>query len=281
MQRRAAAIYFAFFLVLGASSYAVIAVAHQPSIDLQAQSYAPGDTLTVDGQTFTVESISSGSGGGGGHGGGGGAPQATITWTNKSAKFTAKLANNSTVPYRDGTYRVLVPNTTGPARFTLEEEFNVSSILQGDPAVYNETVTIDGEPHVTYRENNTNAPLAEYLPEPRRAQFSEGDTVDYQGNTTTVSNVTTEHVLLVWTGSKSNSATVSEGQNATLGTTSYVAHFPADKRVVLSTDHRAYQLGVARQDTFHMRMNGLWAVVYLSGLAVVLIAGLAYMPVRG
>lgn len=282
MQRRAVAIYLAFFLVLAASSYSVIVVAQQPPIDLDATTYSAGDTLTVGGQTYTVDSIKKASGEGGGHGGGGGGSlEATIVWTNQSAQFSATLANNSTVPYRDGTFRVLVPNTTDPGQFTLEEAFNVTAILGGDPDVYNETVSIDGRPHVTYRANNTNVPLATYLPEPRRTRFSEGDTLSYQNNDTTVRNVTAQQVLLVWTGNKSNTVTAGEGQNVTLGGTSHVAHFPSSKKVTLSTDHRAYQRGLARQDRFHTRMNGFWAVVYLSAVAAVLIAALGYMPVRG
>lgn len=281
MQRRAAAIYFAFFLVLAVSSYAVIAIAQPPPIELDAKTYQSGDTLTVDGQKYTVESVKSGSSGGGGHGGGGGGPSATIKWTNTSAQFTATLKNNSTVSYRSDTFRVLVPNTTDPGQFTLEEEFNVSTMLRQDPEVHNQTVTIDGRKHVTYRENNTNVPLAEYLPEPRREQFSTGDTISYKGNETTVDNVTTQQVKLVWTGKKTNSVQASEGGNVTLGNTTYVAHFPGKKAVALSTDYSAYQRQLAQQARFEERMSGFWAVVYLSGLAAVLIVGLAYMPVRG
>lgn len=281
MQRRAAAIYFAFFLVLALSSYAVITVAQPPPIELDAETYSPGDTLTVDGQEYTVDSIESGSSEAGGHGGGGGGPSATIKWTNQSARFTATLQNNSTVSYRNDTYRVLVPNTTDPGQFTLEEELNVSSMLRQDPEVYNQTVTIDGRKHVTYRANNTNVPLAEYLPEPRREQFSTGDTISHKGNETTVDNVTTQQVQLVWRGEKTNSVEASEGGNVTLGNTTYVAHFPGKKRVALSTDHRAYQRELAQQARFEERMSGFWAVIYLSGLAAVLVFGLAYMPVRG
>lgn len=282
MQRRAAAIYFVFFLVLGASSYAVIAVAERPAIDLDAQRHAQGDTFRVGGQQYTVEKIETVGGEGGGHGGGGGGRlQATIAWTNSSARFTATLANDSTVSLRNGTYRVQIPNTTDPARFTLREEFNVSAILRADTAVYNETVTIEGTEYVTYRSNDTNVPLEEYLPERDRVQFSEGGTFPYRGNETTVRNVTTTEVLLVWSGEKRNTITVSEGQNATLGTTQYVAHFPSKKRLQLSADHGAYQREVARQDRFHTRMNGFWVVLYLSALGALFIVGLAYLPARG
>lgn len=280
MQRRAAAIYFAFFLVLGAGAYSVIAVAEQPAIELDATAHAQGDTFTVGGQEYTVANISLVVSEGG-HGGGGGHLEATVAWTNQSAQFTAELANNSTVPYRDGTYRVLVPNTTDPDRFTLRQEFNVTAILREDPDVYNETVTVDGERHVTYRANNTNVPLDEYLPDPDSEQFSEGDSLDYQGNQTTVENVTTERVLLVWTHPRDRSVKVTQGQNVTLGGTPYVTNFPSEDRVQFSPDHDAYQLAVERQDRFHERTNGLWAIVILSSLAAVFVAGLAYMPVRG
>lgn len=281
MQRRAAAIYFAFFLVLGAGAYSVIAVAEQPAIELDATAHAQGDTFAVGGQEYTVTGLETVQSEGGHGGGGGGHLEATVAWTNQSARFTAELANNSTMPYRDGTFRVLVPNTTDPDRFTLREEFDVTAILQDDPDVFNETVTVDGERHVTYRANNTNVPLDEYLPDPDSEQFSEGDSLDYQGNQTTVENVTTERVLLVWTHPRDNSVKVTQGQNVTLGGTAHVTNFPSEDRVQFSPDHEAYQLAVDRQDRFHERTNGLWAIVILSSLAAVFVVGLAYMPVRG
>ena len=51
--------------------------------------------------------------------------------------------------------------------------------------------------------------------------------------------------------------------------------------VVLSTDTDAYQAQVERQDYYKERMNGLWGISILSGLAGVFVIGLAYLPTRG
>lgn len=99
MQRRAAAIYVALFLVIGAGAYAYTGVAEKPHVELDAPTYESGDELTVDGRTYTVNAIAeTGGGGGGGHGGGGGGSiVGNLTWTDPDATYTAEIANNTTV----------------------------------------------------------------------------------------------------------------------------------------------------------------------------------------
>lgn len=291
MQRRVAAIYFAFFLVVGVAAYSMLVVAEEPTVNIPGEELQENDTLTVNGQEYTLANLSASTGGGGGHGGGGGVSYTgTLTYVNQSHQFSDTLANNSTVDYRNGTYRVLVPNESNVSSFELRQEFNVSQRLQQDPAVENETVTrADGRRYVVYKENGSTKPLSEYLPERNVAEFSTGDELRYQGNTTTVANVTTEKVGLVWTGEFHGEITLEEGQNVTLaGGANYFAHFKGHgdqvQSVVVSNasqNYDAYQADLDRQDYFDQRINGLWGVVILSGVAAVLIIGLAYMPVKG
>lgn len=290
MQRRVATVYFVFFVVMAASAYAVIAVAEQPAVDIQGETYAANESLTIDGTTYTVSkaTLESSSGGGGhGGGGGGGSYSGTIKWTNSSFRYTATLANNSTVSYRDGTYRVLIPNKSDPSSFTLRQEFNVSQRLRNDSAVENQTYTAeDGSKFVRYK-NGSTQPLKEYLPAPNSRQVSEGDTLDYQGNTTTVATVTAEEATLAWTSEKQQSVTFGEGENISLSGTQYLAHFEGhgdNVRVILartSQAYDAYSADLARRDYFQERMSGLWGVVLLSSLVAILIASLAFLPKKG
>ena len=55
MQRRAAAVYFVFFLVIGAGAYSFLAVAQGPAIELDGETYSQGDSFTVDGRVPGVE----------------------------------------------------------------------------------------------------------------------------------------------------------------------------------------------------------------------------------
>ncbi|MFC6724799.1 hypothetical protein ACFQE1_10535, partial [Halobium palmae] len=76
MQRRAAAIFAAFFLLTSVASYSLIATAHQPSIEFEdpAYSLSANESFEVGGTQYNVSAIeaTAGGGGGGGHGGGGG-----------------------------------------------------------------------------------------------------------------------------------------------------------------------------------------------------------------
>lgn len=289
MQRRVAAIYFVFFLVLGAGAYTTMAFAETPTVEVPGETYSANESFTVEGQQYTVSSLSLASSGGGGHGGGGGASYAgKLTYTNQSYRYTATLANNSTVNYQGSQYRVLIANDSDVNSFTLRQSHNVSNVLANDSAVYNETTTVDGEPHVTYRENNTNRPLSEYLPEPTTQEVNEGDEFQYQGNQTTVANVTTQEATLEWFAPRNESKELSEGSNVTLaGNTTYFAHFQGESgnvTVTLAQTDQAYDIysnELAKQDAFHHRMNGLWGVLILSVLAAIIVISVALMPVKG
>jgi len=61
MQRRAAAIYFVFFLVVGAAAYAYIGVAQssqQPAFDVDGPTLAGNESTTIDGTESTPPSRS-------------------------------------------------------------------------------------------------------------------------------------------------------------------------------------------------------------------------------
>lgn len=281
MQRRAATLYFVFFIVMAASAYSVIAVADQPTVELDGDTYENGSQFTLDGREYTVTEAALESGEGESSYAG------TIAWTNESAQYSATLGNNSTIDYQDGTSRLLVENASDPTTFTLRQEFNVSARLAEDPDVENRTYTSDdGTEFVRYR-NGSTQPLDEYLPEPETVEVSEGDEFAYDGNTTTVSNVSASEVTLVWTGERDESVSFGQAENITLAGTEYFAHFSGSDAAVQITlapaddVYPSYERQVARQDYFQERMNGLWGVVILAGTVATLIVGLAMLPNKG
>ena len=288
MQRRAAAIYFVFFLVVGAAAYAYIGVAQssqQPGFNLDGTTLESNESTTIDGTEYTVAEVGHASGGGGGHGGGGGgALVATLEWTNESARQTATFENGSTVTYQGGSYTVVVPNASEPSSFTLREEQNVSAILANDSAVENSLATKNDTEYVVYRENNSLVPASEYLPAPDTQQFSTGDSFQYEGTQTTVAEVTSSEVTLEWTGPVDRSEELQEGTNVTLANgQQYFAHFPSDHAVSLVPvdQYDDYQNTVSKREYFNERMNGLWGVVIVSGSAAFLVLSMAYLPHRG
>jgi sorbitol-specific phosphotransferase system component IIA len=359
MQRRVAAIYFAFFLVMAMSAYSVIAVAEEPAIDVAGEPLAQGDTITVSGAEYTVTNISEVE------------EEGTTTMvgqlatTNDSAVYSAELANGSalsptnsswpgkaatssatvadgdpiqfngsqqTANISDGNfalidaagnetttfsvgdtleyegdvatvteigsdsatlvwgenYEVVIANASDPDEFRAVQSFNVTQRLQEDPDVENQTFEGDDGRFVRYR-NGTTQPLDEYLPEPDETTFTEGGTLTYRAtddlsvpaNETTIANVSSDRVLLEWTGSRTTTQELTEGANVTLAGQQRVVHFTEDETVILTPEFDAYQNEVAQQDYYQERMNGLWGISILSGLAGIFVIGLAYLPTRG
>jgi hypothetical protein len=264
MQRRAAAVSAAVFLLVAAGAYAYIGAAEAPTVDVDAtETLSVNETIGVDGRTYTLGSVSGSA--------------ATFTWTNDSARYTATLANDSTVEYEGDTYRVLVE---GDDRFTFEEALNVTQILRDDPEVENELLTgDDGRQYVRDRDDGSTTPLEEYLPEPDRVSFAAGETVAYANNSTTVAAVTPEAVTLAWTAPRTNTIQASDGGNVTFGDTTYLA-FVETGQVELSQNFAEYRADQDRVDYYNERINGLWAVSILSSLVAAFLLGMAYLPSR-
>ncbi|MFB6166386.1 MAG: hypothetical protein ABEJ31_14605 [Haloarculaceae archaeon] len=284
MQRRAAAVYFVFFLVIGAASYGYIQVvsADQPSVSIDAPKYAKGDTFSVQGRTYNVSDITAQMTEGSPEGGGGGLQRsATLTWTNTSAMATATLKNGSSVAYDGQNWTVIVPNGSNATAFTLRQSVNASQQLASDPAVENDTAQYRGEPWVVWAANSSlREPLAEYLPEPRTRNVSLGETFPYKGNQTNVSDIGSSGVTLTWPSTAAETVDLQEGANATLAGQTYVAHFPNNNTVQLTRDFAAYHQSVQRSEYFDERVNGLWGISIISFIAAIILLGAAYLPVK-
>ncbi|EMA50019.1 MULTISPECIES: hypothetical protein [Halococcus] len=342
MQRRAAAVYIVFFVVVAIGAYSLITVAEEPTVSVEGQSYAQGDTLQAGGQAWMVN-VSDGSG--------------EVSRVNESVQFSTSFANNSTLLYQNETYRTApngsggggaagtttpgAPTTTTPSgamangsdgtrfrvaianvsggnassgnasgnastgnasagnasggnasagnastanltSFTLRETFDVNQQLRDDPDVADTALTgVNGTQYVRYQ-NGTTQPLGEYLPTPETRNVSVGDEFPYANNSTTVSGVNTSGVSLAWTGPQTESMELAAGENVTVGNTTYVTQFGADNSTVtLSQDVAGYQEELADVQDFEDRILGLWGIIIISIFAAILIAALAYMPVRG
>ena len=289
MQRRAAALYVAFFLVISVASYSLIATAEEPQVEFGTPDHtlSENDTFTVGGTEYTVSSLeATAASGGGGHGGGGGGGgverTGTISWTNQSAQYTATWANNSTVSLNNETYRVLIPNTTDPSSFTLQNQINRSQVLANDSQADDQLVTRNGGEYVVIEgQNGTRlVPADEYFGQPTNRTVNEGATIDYNGNRSTVTNVTNASATLQWTAPRNNTVDVSDNGNVTLGGTTYLAHFRNNQTLVLTKDFASYNEQTAEIDRYHEYLRGLWGVSIMGGVAAVLLAGMAYLPSR-
>ena len=265
MQRRWAAICLAFFLVTAAGAYGVQAIAQEPELEMEGETYQDNDTFERNGTTYTVQ-VDGGTG--------------SLVY-NETINEEDSWENNSAVEYEGGEYNVTIEPAENPTRFGLTEMFDVESILQNDSEVDNKTYTAeDGTEFVRYRDGSTE-PLEEYLPDPNQVVFSEGETVEHANESKTVDNVTTESVALTWETEEEQSETLAHGENVTIDNRTYVATFPDEQTVVLSEDVRSYQEQVGHQEYFQQRLSGLNYVILFSMFSAFLIAALAFLPRRG
>lgn len=278
MQRRAAALYFVFFLVIAVGAWAytgVAADAHEPEFGFSGTTIEGGDSATIDGVEYSVGEITVDEGD----------RESDLTWTNASAQQTATLSNESTVAYDGGEYVVAIPNASGdPSSFTLHEQLNVSALLAADDAVENDVATQNDTDYVVFAENRTLVPLAEWLPENETVAFDEGDEMAYENETTTVDAVEPSGVTLVWEGSTEEDTGLSEGGNVTLvGGGEYFAHFPSDDEVMLApqSEYPEYSQTVSEREYLDERVAGLWGVAIISGFAALIVLSVAYLPTRG
>ena len=97
MQRRAAAIYVIFFVLVAIGAYSLTTVAQQPSVSVDGQNYSQGDTIRADGTQWTVNVMDG---------------EGNLSSVNESARFTTSLANNSSLLFSEGEYRP-APNGSG------------------------------------------------------------------------------------------------------------------------------------------------------------------------
>lgn len=247
MQRRAAALYFALFLVIGAGSLGYIQMvdAQKPTVSLESDSYSQGDVLTVDGRTYVVSEIAMEEA----EEGEAAAVTGTLSWTNDSARATATLEDGMETTYRNESWEVQVENTSDVSEFSLQ-----ANDSEQDP----QTLTFsEGEQF-------------NYTTEDGATEMARIDDVTASPPSVTVS----------WQSPKENEIELTEGANVTLNGQQRVVHFPDESSVQLSTDVDAYMDTQRKLATFDERKSGLWGVSIISFLAAIVLLGSAYLPVK-
>ena len=266
MQRRAAAIYVALFVLIGAASYSLIATAQQPTVEFDSPTYelSQGDQLELGGQTYTVGSVSETGG--------------ELQYTDESAEYVVTWENDSTQTVDDEEWRVVIQGDE-PTEVTLREEINETAILAEDSDASEETVEQNGTRYVVLN-NSQLVPAAEFFPDPETRTYAEGDSLSYQGNTTTVDSVTTAAAELTWTAPRTEAVEVEHEANVTVGEQTYFAYVPDGSTIQLIDEYGSYQQQTAAIDQFQTYQNGLWGVSLVSLLTAVFMIGFAYLPSR-
>ncbi|MFW6321566.1 MAG: hypothetical protein ACOC0Z_06905 [Halohasta sp.] len=267
MQRRAVAVYVAFFLVIATASYTLLATAEEPTITLDDNNVdyelSEGDTLDVGDREYTVASLDD--------------EEGSLEWTETDVEMTETWANEDTVEV-DGTEWEVVIGENATA-VTLEEPIDREAILEDDPDADNETVERDDGEYVIV--NGETVPVDEYFPEPTTRSYSEGETLTYDNRTVTVDEVADGEATLVWTEDETNTEELShEGTVELADDTEYLVFFPGDGTVQLTEDTSEYDAQVEDQEQFSERLTGLRYVIFTSMLFVVSLIALAFLPSR-
>jgi len=275
MQRRAAAAYVAFFLVIAAASYGVIALTDAPDVTVRPgeaeRTLGEGTTFTVGDRDYTVTSITSGAQAD---------RTATLEWVNESERMTETWAHNATVTLDNRSYRVLIPNVSAPGAFQLRPE-------PGDWATPRwrdgrQVVDVDIDDDGLVEKGVPIGRLIEANETLANRTLDRDATFQYAGNETRVADLTNESAELQWTADVPYTVELAHASNATLQDRTFLAYFPDNSTVYLdSVGSTQYFERQADADDYQRRTNGLWAVAILSGFASVLLIGLAYMPRRG
>ncbi len=210
------------------------------------------------------------------------------TLTYRDNRTTVIAAENGSATFATGDAYNVSTRTVSNDSLTFRESFNVSGILRNDPAVENETESIDGTTSVVYT-NNSIQPLSEYLPDPEIKNFTEGDSLGYDTpgdsytyETVTIDDINGDRVVLSWRGPVPHEVSLEHGTNVTLGPDEqlYVAHFPDNETLELTSNIGDYRSQLALQDSFKQRTNGLWGIVIIAGFGGVFLIGAAYLPSR-
>lgn len=295
MQRRTTTLYVAFFLLVAIGAFTVLAVTEKPVVTIENPDYelAQGQEFSVDGRVYNVTDVSAQITDGEL------VRSATAEWVNESARYRETWANNSTVTFGNETYRVSVPNESNPSTATLE------AVRRLD----NDTATVQQRNRTFVVRNGSNGtktlvPLAEY----KRQRFGESETrrltvgsaLQYDNNTTTVTNVSRGTATVAWTAPRTNTVEFGEttavktmlvrgglpakmqfpagGNNVTLNGKTFTTHYPDNGTLVLSDRPTKYQ---SKLDEVHHttgRIAGVWGVLILSSLVALLMTGLAFLP---
>jgi hypothetical protein len=288
MQRRAVAVYVAFFLIIAAASYTLLATAEEPTITLEDPEYelAQGETFTVGGQQYTVTSVEETTEEQGGDHGGSAEEvtvvTGTIEWTEQDVQMSETWANEDTVEVNNNEWQVLIEGENATS-FAFQEVLDRQAILENDPNAANETVTSGDQEYVVVQSGGGEelVPVNEYFPAPATQTYSVGDQFVYNNQTVTVDEITADGATVTWTEDQTNTEELSnEGTVELADGNEYLTFLPDSSTVQLTSDMTSYNQQVEAQNQFHDRTSGFRWVTFTSLLFVFSLIAFAFLPSR-
>lgn len=277
MQRRAVAVYVAFFVLIAAASYTLAATAEEPTITLEDADYelSAGETFTVGGQEYTVTEIDETDDDDGEM-----TVTGTIEWVQQDVEVTETWADGDTVEIDGTTWEIQTDgDAEEPTSVTLQEVRDRAAILEADPAASNETVEQDGEEFVVV--DDELVPAAEYFGEPATLTLGQGASFVYNDQTATVTAVTGSDLTISWTEDQTNSDDLLHGEMTELADgNEYLTFFPGQSTVLLTQDTSSYDAQIESQEQFADRMTGFRYTIFTTLFFAFSLIAFAFLPSR-
>ncbi|SFH77177.1 hypothetical protein SAMN04488066_1288 [Halorubrum aquaticum] len=273
MQRRAVAVYVAFFLLVGSATGVLVTTAQTPGISFENPDHdlSSGDTFEVNGEEYTFTGASENDDG----------EIVGQAERNRTTERSESWSNGSTVQLDGGEWTVRISGED-PDSFTLVEVLDRTAILENDSNADNETIERDGEEYVVVTENGESRLVTpdEYFPAPEERSYAVDDEIQYDDRTVTVDSVSSDAAVVVWMETETVSTEIVQNSRVTIGETEFVAHFSDTSTLTLSTDFESFEAQNAAIDRHETNSDGLWRVMIISLLSSGLFLAMAFMPSR-
>lgn len=289
MQRRAVAVYAAFFLIIAAGSYTLLATAEKPTVTLEDPDYqlSENETFTVGGQEYTVTSIEETTEEEGGDHGGSATEVTVVTGTIESVdsdvQVTETWANEDTVEIDGTEWQVLIDTEAeNQTSFTFQEVVDRQAILENDPEA-NETVEVGGQEYVVVTTSGEEDLVAadEYFPAPATVTYSTGESFTYNNQTVTVDEITADGVTVSWTEDQTNTNELTHEEMVELADgNEYLVFFSDSSAMMLTADTTSYEAQIEAQHQFSDRLTGFRYVIFTSILFAFSLIAFAFLPSR-
>ncbi|MCU4974448.1 hypothetical protein OB955_17130 [Halobacteria archaeon AArc-m2/3/4] len=289
MQFRAGILYVVLFVVVAAGAYGVIATAESPEVTIDEANadyvLEAGDEFEVDGQTFNVSELGAGTG--------------TVEYVDEEAVLEVQWEGQGDGDWdggdsvflgesEDDEYHLMIimPEAAEDDEDEAEpEEFLLIEAVDDDEF---EIVQREGEPYVVVSEDGTEELVhVTDVDEIDTQVYQEGDGIEFYDDEDEtmvdgeVTDIGAELVTVEYIGTEIDEYDLTNAETVTLNDQEFGVYFPSDEQVYLTSDLDAFQAQHDEIEDHGDRVQGLWWVASLAALTAIVIAGLAFMPVRG
>lgn len=270
MQRRAAAMYVLFFLVIAVGALAFINVVDEPSAAMDERDYDvfPSGSVVLDGTEYELTRLDEFT--------------ATMTYVVVDTELRSTFGSGDLINITGTDYRVEIPDVDDPTNATLVETYPEHDL---------ETMEdLDGNTLVYIEEDDAWIPEETYLQQefgPRDEIFLEvGSSFDFfppelaETATATVEGITPAGLELVWIGDDERTLPLQRNAVNTIEGVDYGTNFVGTDYIQLTTDIESFEDHLEALDVWDERYQGFWGIGVLALLGAILIAGLSYLPRR-